>query len=97
MYEEQIRLRLWQFFVKFDFYVGITIIVETNKKVELFSVDGRGSDCDMDSELYQYFFATEFVDIFPQTNGDILLQSTLVWNGSRKLTSIRTYRAMLRQ
>ena len=25
----------------------------------------------MDSELYQYFFATEFVDMFPQTNGDI--------------------------
>ena len=56
-------------------------------------MDGRGSDCDMDSELYQYFFATEFVDMFPQTNGDILLQSTLVWSGSRKLTSIRTYRA----
>mgnify|MGYP000016046357 CR=1 FL=1 len=25
----------------------------------------------MDSELYQYFFATEFVDMFPRTNGDI--------------------------
>ena len=52
----------------------------------------RGSDCDMDNEMYQYFFATEFVDMFPRTNGDILLQSTLVWIGSRKLTSIRTYR-----
>jgi len=51
----------------------------------------------MDSELYQYFFATEFVDMFPQTNGDILLQSTLVWIGSRKLTSISTYRSMWRR
>ena len=42
------------------------------------------------------FFVTEYVDMFPQTNGDILLQSTLVWTGSRKLTSIWTYRAMLR-
>ena len=25
----------------------------------------RGSDCDMDSEMYQYSFATEFVDMFP--------------------------------
>lgn len=81
--EEQTRLRRWRFLVKFDFYVRITIIVETNKKVELFSVDGRGPGCDMDSEMYQYFFATEFVDMFPQTNGDILLQSTLVWIGSR--------------
>jgi len=60
-------------------------------------VDGRGSDCDMDNEMYQYFFATEFVDMFPQTNGDILLQSTLVWIGSRKLTSISTYRAIAKQ
>ena len=59
-------------------------------------MDGRGSDCDMDSELYQYFFATEFVDMFPQTNGDVLLQSILVWIGSRKLTSISTYRAKKR-
>ncbi|SCH92655.1 Uncharacterised protein [uncultured Blautia sp.] len=50
----------------------------------------------MDSGMYRDIFATEFVDMFPQTNGDILLQSTLVWIGSRKLTSIRTYRAMLR-
>jgi len=41
------------------------------------------------------FFATELVDMFPQTNGDILLHFILVWIGSRKLTSIRTYRAML--
>ena len=60
-------------------------------------MDRRGSDCDMDSELYQYFFATEFVDMFPQTNGDILLHFILVWIGSRKLTSIRTYRSMWRQ
>ena len=50
----------------------------------------------MDSELYQYFFVTEYVDMFPQTNGDILLQSILVWIGSQKLTSIRMYRAMSR-
>lgn len=55
----------------------------------------RGLDCDMDSEMYQYFFATEFVDMFPQTNGDILLHFILVRIGSRKLTSIRTYRATL--
>ena len=60
-------------------------------------MDGRGSDCDMDSEMYQYFFATEFVDIFPWTNGDILLHFILVWIVSRKLTSIRMYRAMLRR
>ena len=46
-------------------------------------MDGRGSDCDMDSELYQYFFATEFVDMFPRTNGDVLVQTILVWIGSR--------------
>lgn len=56
-------------------------------------MDGRGSDCDMDNEMYQYFFVAEFVDMFPQTNGDILLHFILVWIGSRKLTSIRTYRA----
>lgn len=57
-------------------------------------MDGRGSDCDMDNEMYQYFLATEFVDMFPQTNGDILQHSILVWIGSRKLTSIRRYRAI---
>ena len=36
LYEEQTMWRRWQFFTEFDFYVGITIIVETNKKVELF-------------------------------------------------------------
>lgn len=41
LYEEQTRWRRWQFFVKFDFYVGITIIVETNKKVELFPWTGE--------------------------------------------------------
>ena len=59
-------------------------------------MDGRGSDCDMDNEMYQYFFATEFVDMFPQTNGDTFQHFILVWIGSRKLTSIRTYRAMWR-
>ena len=34
----------------------------------------------MDSEWYQYFFATEFVDMFPHTNGDVLLHFILVWN-----------------
>ncbi|OKZ72792.1 MAG: hypothetical protein BHV87_11775 [Clostridiales bacterium 36_14] len=29
-------MRRWRFLTEFDFYVGITIIVETNKKVELF-------------------------------------------------------------
>ena len=50
--EERTRLRRWRFLGRFDFYVGITIIVETNKKVETISVDERGSGCDMDSELY---------------------------------------------
>ena len=36
MYEEQTRWRRWRFSVKFDFYVGITIIVEMIKKVEFF-------------------------------------------------------------
>jgi len=35
--------------------------------------------------------------MFPQTNGDILLQSTLVWIDFRKLTSISTYRSMWRR
>lgn len=36
LWEERTRLRRWHFLAKFDFFVGITIIVETNKKVELF-------------------------------------------------------------
>ena len=59
-------------------------------------MDERGSGCDMDSGMYRDIFATEFVDMFPQTNGDILLQSILVWIDSQKLTSIRMYRAMSR-
>ena len=51
----------------------------------------------MDSGMYQDFLATEFVDMFPQTNGDILVQTILAGTGSRCLTSIRTYRAMLRR
>ena len=56
----------------------------------------RGLGCDMDSGMYQEFSATEFVDMFPQTNGDILVHTILVWIGSRWPTSIRTYRAMWR-
>ena len=41
-------------------------------------------------------FVTEYVDMFPQTNRDILLHFILVWIGSRKLTSIRTYRSIVR-
>ena len=41
MYEDQTRWRRGRFSVKFDFYVGITIIVETNKKVELFPWTGE--------------------------------------------------------
>ena len=33
----------------------------------------------MDSGMYQEFSATEFVDMFPQTNGDILVHTILVW------------------
>ena len=48
----------------------------------------------MDSELYQYFFATEFVDMFPQTNGDILLHYIdyrLVEGISRKIVRLKKY------
>ena len=57
-------------------------------------MDGQGSGCDMDSRMYQDIIATEFVDMFPRTNGDILVQTILVWIGSRWPTSIRTYRAI---
>ena len=46
-------------------------------------MDGRGLGCDMESGMYQDIFTTEFVDMFPQTNGDILVQTILVWIGSR--------------
>ena len=46
-------------------------------------MDGRGSGCDMDSEMYQDFLATEFVDMFPRTNGDILVHTILDGTGSR--------------
>ena len=46
-------------------------------------MDGRGSGCDMDSGMYQYFRAAEFVDMFPQTNGDILVHTILVEIGPR--------------
>ena len=40
-------------------------------------MDERGSGCDMDSGMYQDIFATEFVDMFPQTNGEILAHTIL--------------------
>jgi len=46
-------------------------------------VGKQGSGCDMDSGMYQEFSATEFVDMFPRTNGDILVHAILVWTGSR--------------
>lgn len=46
-------------------------------------MNGQGSGCDMDSRMYQDIFATEFVDMFPQTNGDIWVHAILVWIGSR--------------
>ena len=60
-------------------------------------MDERGSGCDMGSGMYQDIFTTEFVDMFPQTNGDVLVQTILAVTGSICLTSIRTYRAMWRQ
>ena len=60
-------------------------------------MDGRGSGSDMDSRMYQDIFATEFVDMFPRTNGDILVHTILAGTGSWWPTSIRTYRAMLRR
>ena len=39
---------------------------------------GRGSGCDMYSRMYQDIFATKFVDMFPRTNGDMLLHFVLV-------------------
>ena len=47
----------------------------------------------MDSGMYQDIFATEFVDMFPRTNGDMLVHTILAGTGSRLPTSIRTYRA----
>jgi len=44
--------------------------------------------------MYLDIFFTEFVDMFPRTNGDILVHTILVWIGSRWPTSIRTYRAI---
>lgn len=58
-------------------------------------MDGRGLGCDMESKVYQDIFTTEFVDMFPQTNGDVLVQTILAVTGSIYLTSIRTYRAIV--
>ena len=60
-------------------------------------MDERGLGCDMENGMYQDIFTTEFVDMFPQTNGDVLVQIILAVTGSIFLTPIRTYRAMLRQ
>ena len=60
-------------------------------------MDERGLGCDMENGMYQDIFTTEFVDMFPQTNGDVLVQIILDVTGSICLTPIRTYRAMLRQ
>ena len=46
-------------------------------------MDERGSGCDMDSGMYQDFSATEYVDMFPRTNGDILAHTILAWTGFR--------------
>lgn len=72
------------------------LIVETNKKVELFPWTGEVQTVIWIANCINTFFVTEYVDMFPQTNGDILLQSILVWTGSQKLTSIRMYRPMSR-
>lgn len=45
-------------------------------------MDERGSGCDMDSGMYRDFLATEFVDMFPQTNGDILVHTISARTGS---------------
>ena len=45
-------------------------------------MDERGSGSDMDSRMYQDIFATEFVDMFPRTNGDILVHTILAGTGS---------------
>ncbi len=37
----------------------------------------------MDSGMYQDIFATEFIDMFPRTNEDMLLHFVLAWIGSR--------------
>lgn len=34
------------------------------------------------SRMYQDIFATEFVDMFPRTNGDILVHTILAGTGS---------------
>ena len=44
--------------------------------------------------MYQDIFDTELIDMFPRTNGDILVHTILAGIGSRLPTSIRTYRAM---
>lgn len=37
----------------------------------------------MDSGMHRDIFATEFVDMFPQTNGDIWVHAILAWIGCR--------------
>lgn len=57
--------------------------METNKKVEFFPWTGEVQAVIWIAECIKIFFATEFVDMFPQTNGDILVHAILVWTGSR--------------
>lgn len=45
-------------------------------------MDGRSLGCDMDNGMCQDIFVTEFVDMFPLTNGDILVHTISARTGS---------------
>ena len=51
-------MRRWRFLARFDFYVGITIIVETNKKVELFPWTDEVQAVIWIAKCIKIFFAT---------------------------------------
>ena len=85
LYEERTRWKRWQFFVKFDFSIGFTIIVETNKKVELFPWTGEVQTVIWIAKCINTFFATEFVDMFPQKE-DVI--GTYEWKGKLDLINI---------
>ena len=92
---------------------GVDIATDNFNAVEAKSfLQGQGFNIEIKQEKFELTISAESVvstderftmdnlslgDMFPQTNGDILLHFILVWIGSRKLTSIRTYRAMLRR
>ena len=59
LYEERTRWKRGQFFVKFDFSIGLIIIVETNKKVELFPWTGEVQTVIWIAKCINTFFATE--------------------------------------